>query len=445
MILPSDRNIGLFKRDVQISARSLNGILMIRYLLTVFCAFLLSNTVYSQQVFCAKIPGYTGYAIPNESGIKFDEIMGCTEWSNEDITLQYNVRIESKGDMSIRLMLSNDGPTPAFLSLKFGDKVRELKVPPTGGNTKYTIVDAGVFTADYPGFYSIWIKPVSKTGTYYPGIMNVQLCTPFADKITFPTVPERNASTVNLTYLPMANEKIQSMYVSTNVPNSYDYQGTRVSAISNEVYRVGMANEVSGRYIYMSWKNIAGYSKPNFKFSQFKNFQIDSSNEKITRLIIPYNWSPDQPLSFSLIQTKDSCTQEYNWEARIYNERKKRWHTICIVNGGNTHQLVKNWYSAIINSDPNTGNVEHKALFSNPIAISSDGRKVKLSQARFGHDLKGKTERCDYGAGIENDSFWLSTGGFSFPQATYGRIYEIKSRTDSHLDDKMFASYDLTK
>ncbi|MBK9024352.1 MAG: hypothetical protein IPL69_10365 [Saprospiraceae bacterium] len=140
----------------------------------------------AQQVFVVKIPGYTGYAIPSQKGIEFDDLVGCTEWTNENITLQYNVRIEAKGDLGIRLMLSNDGNEPAFLSVKFGDRTRELKVPPTGGKAKFQMVDAGVFTADYPGFYSVWIKPISKSGLFYPGIMNVQMYAPFADKISFP-------------------------------------------------------------------------------------------------------------------------------------------------------------------------------------------------------------------------------------------------------------------
>lgn len=441
----SDSDIGLFKREYAIFAGSLNGILTMKFLLASFCVLLLSFSAHSQQVFCAKIPGYTGYAIPGQKGIQFDELMGCTEWTNPDLTLQYNVQIEAKGDMNIRLMLSNDGPSPAYLSFKLGDRTCELKVPPTGGNKKFTIVDAGVFTADYPGFYSIWIKPISKSGQYFPGIMNIQLCTPSADKIFFPTIPDRNASTVNLTYLNPVNESIQGMFVSANVPNAYDYQGTRVSAISNEMYRVGIANEENGRYIFMSWKNVKGYKKPSFKYSQFKNFQIDSSNEKISRIIIPYNWMPDQPISFSLIQTVDTCTEEHLWEARVYNDKKKKWHTICIIDGGNTHTLIKNWYSAVINSDPNTGNVEHKALFSNPVAITSGGKKYKLTQARFGHDIKGKCERKDYGAGAENDAFWLSTGGFSFPQATYGRVYEVKSKNNINLDDKILASFNPVK
>jgi len=410
-------------------------------LLTVLIMLIGCAYALGQQVFCAKIPGYTGYAIPGQKGVDFDEILGCTEWTNEDLTLQYNVHIESRGELGIRLMLSNDGNEPAYLSIKFGDKTRELKVPPSGGKAKFVLVDAGVFTADFPGFYSIWIKPLSKSGTYFPGIMNIQLCAPFADKINFPTVPDRNASTVNLTYLPGQNDKISGMFVNAMVPNNYDYQGTRVSVIANEVFKVGLANEESGKYLYMTWKNIRGYDKPEFEYSQFKSFLIDTSNEKLNRLIVPYNWSANQLISLSLVHKVDSCTQEHSWEARIYNDKKKKWHTIAILNGGNTHQLVKDWYSAISNSDPNTGNVEHKALFSNPVAIFTSGKKRKITQARFGHDIKGKSERKDYGAGVDSDSFWLSTGGFSFPQATFGKIYEMKARSTSALDDRILASY----
>ena len=398
-------------------------------------------TLVAQQVFVAKIPGYTGYAIPSQKGIEFDDLLGCTEWTNENITLQYNMRIEAKGDLGIRLMLSNAGSEPAFMTVKFGDKTRELKVPPSGGIAKFVMVDAGIFTADYPGYYSVWIKPMSKSGTFYPGIMNVQMYAPFADKISFPSVAERNASTVNLTYITESKDKVNGMFVNAMVPNNYDYQGTRVSVIANEIFKVGLANEESGKYLYMTWKNVKGYSKPNLLYSQFKNFTIDSTSDKIIRLIVPYNWSADQEVTLSLVHKIDSCTQEHTWEAKVYNDKKKKWNTLAIINGGNTHTLVKDWYSAIANSDPNTGNVEHKALFSNPVALLANGKKKKMLQARFGHDMKGKSERLDYGAGVEGEIFWLSTGGFSYSQATFGKIYEIKPKTISALDEKILASF----
>ena len=415
---------------------------MLRKFLLLICFYICCHSyVSAQQVFVVKIPGYTGYAIPSQKGIEFDDLVGCTEWTNENITLQYNVRIEAKGDLGIRLMLSNDGNEPAFLSVKFGDRTRELKVPPTGGKAKFQMVDAGVFTADYPGFYSVWIKPISKSGLFYPGIMNVQMYAPFADKISFPSVAERNASTVNLTYISGQNEKINGMCVNTTVPNNYDYQGTRISAIANEVFKVGLANEESGKYLYVTWKNVKGYVKPTFQYSQFKNYSIDSSMEKMSRFIVPYNWAPDQVISLSLVHKVDSCTLAESWEARIYNEKKKKWNTIAVLSGGNTSGLVKDWYSAVANSDPNTGNVEHKEIFSNPVAWLSNGKKKKITQARFGHDMKGKVERKDYGAGVETDTFWLSTGGFSYSQATFGKIYETKSKVNSVIDERFSASF----
>lgn len=415
---------------------------MLRYfLLLTFLCLCCRFTLDAQQVFVAKIPGYTGYAIPSQKGIEFDDLIGCTEWTNENITIQYNMRIEAKGDLGIRLMLSNAGNEPAYMSVKFGDKTRELKVPPSGGKAKFVMVDAGIFTADYPGFYSVWIKPITKSGVFFPGIMNVQMYAPFADKISFPSVAERNASTVNLTYVPESKEKISGMFVNALVPNNHDYQGTRVSVIANEVYKVGLANEESGKYLYVTWKNIKGCTKPSLQYSQFKNYFIDSSSDKTTRLVIPYNWSADQVVTLSMVHKMDSCSQEHTWEAKIYNDKKKRWNTLAIINGGNTHNVIKDWYSAVANSDPNTGNVEHKALFSNPVVVFANGKKKKISQARFGHDMKGKSERLDYGAGVDNELFWLSTGGFSYSQATFGKVYEIKPKAVSILDEKILASF----
>lgn len=402
--------------------------------------FMLAMHASAQQVFCAKIPGYTGYAIPSQEGVVFDELVGCTKWSNPDIAVQYHMQINGYGDLGIRLMLSNDGDAPATVSVRFGDITKELKVPPTGGVTKYVLVDAGLFLADYPGFYTVRVKPLTKTGEYYPGIMNVQMYATFADKISFATVPDRNASAVNLTYLT-PKEHVRAMSVNASVPNRYDYQGTRVVVVGNELMRVGMANESIGKYIFFTWKNVKGYKKPEFKYSQFQRYQIDSSRIHQTRLMIPYNWSPDQQLSLSLIHHKDSCTKSESWEARVYNEKKKEWHTLGLIAVDESFSPVRDWYSAISNPEASSGYLERKALFSNPIVVLQSGIRKRINQARFGHDTKGKRERCDYGAGSDADTFWLSTGGFSFPQASYGKVYEVKASSGKKYEDRLTASF----
>lgn len=88
--------------------------MFIKKLLILYFSFFIGISVYGQQVLCAKIPGYTGYSIPNDKGIVFDELLGCTQWTNENLTLQYNMQIEEKGDLILKLMLSNDGPSPCL-------------------------------------------------------------------------------------------------------------------------------------------------------------------------------------------------------------------------------------------------------------------------------------------------------------------------------------------
>ena len=193
--------------------------------------------------------------------------------------------------------------------------------------------------------------------------------------------------------------------------------------------------------IYVNLKNIKGQKKSSFQYSQFKNYYIDSSNEKLSRLIVPYNWSPDKKISLSLFHKVDSCTQAHTWEARVYNEKKKYWHIIAVLSSVNSSTIVKDWYSALANSDPNSGNVERKAIFSNQIAWMATGKKRKITQARFGHDMKGKFERKDYGAGAETDAFWLTTGGFSHSQASFGKIYETKNKSISATDEKILAVF----
>lgn len=405
---------------------------MIRLLCLITIVLTAIFDLHGQQVFATRIPGYTGYAIPGQTGVRFDEVLGCTEWTNPDITIQYHMRIQNFGQVGIRLMLSNDGPLPAKISVKFSDATKEISVPPSGDTAKFNLVDAGLFDVPYPGFYTVRIKAISKTGKYFPGIMNVQMYSTFSDQISFQSTPDRHASTVTLGY-DMPQKTVVGMCVNATVPEMFDNQGMRVVAIGNETFRVGMANEKIGRYIYVSWRNDQPANKPIFTSSQFKNHIYDTSNVYRSKIMIPYNWEAGKPILFSIIQRQDTCSKTDMWEARIYNDRKQKWYNIATITVKENAVVTKEWYSSLSNTDANSGYVERKAIFNDQIAFLSDRTKEVINSARFMHDKRGKFERKDYGAGCDDNGFWLSTGGFAENKASYGNTYMRKIKPTTPL------------
>jgi len=379
----------------------------------------------AQQVYVVKLPGYTGYALPYEKGIEFDEIRGSLNWSNDEIVLEYNLRIPTKGEAGIRLMASNAGSEKATFAVRFANETKEVDIQPTGSADAYDIFDVGTFDIPYPGFYTIRIIPLKKSGDYFPSIKNIHFTATFAGDIQFLTIRDRAAARVILNYAG-SDPKASTFYVETTVPSNNDYAGTEVIALGNELMEVGLGNCEKGKYLFVSWKIYNGVPVSRFVSTQFAWQGIDSSSKKITKSIIPYNWSPNKALPLSLFMEIDSCTHETYWDARVYNTQKKKWYSLTKIRVPKGSMAVKEWYSSIINTEAENGYLERKAFFSKPGYWRGNNYSM-FNKAVFGYGVKGKFERKDYGAGLENNSYWLSTGGFSYPKANYGQVFTCQS------------------
>jgi len=384
---------------------------------------------FAQQLYVAKIPGYTGYALPEEKGVQFSKTLGCTFWENEDAVIEYNIRFLEPGDVALHLMASNSGEETSVIAVRFANETKEIDIKPTGGDEKFDLFHAGSYNIPYPGFYTIRILPVKKSGQFFPGIKSIHVASSMADKIEFPTDTNRSAARVNLVYRPLP-KNVSGFFVETRVPRNYDFTGTEITAIGNELMEVGQGNNKKGKYLYVKWKNISGKPCAKFIQSQFQNCKVDTATDKYTKVIIPYNWGVDNELPLTLNIRKDSCNNELCYDAKVYNSKKNQWYLLSEVRIRDGAVAVNDWFSAISNVDETTGYLERKVFFSNPVAITKN-ENAELCKATFGYGTRGKYLRTDYGAGVLQNDFWLSTGGFSHTKASYGEVLQSMPDDDT--------------
>lgn len=396
--------------------------LVIVFVLTIFCA----SGSYAQRLYVAKVPGCTGYALPAETDVRFDPVLGCTDWANENAVIEYNVRIMDYGQVTLRLMASNGESESSTIAVKFAGEKTEVNITPTGGDQYFNLFTVGTFDVPYPGFYTIRIFPGKKSGRYFPGIKNIQLAATFAEKIDFSLDPDRTAARVALHY-KLPETRINSFYVETTVPVDHDYTGTEIATIGNDLVEAGLGHGEEGKYVYVSWKKNPGRIQPPMEWSQFKYWEVDTTNHHYIKYKIPYQWKYDAKIPMSIVTEKDSCDGSLYWRCKIFNLRKKEWYTIASFKDISGKSRGNDWYSAIQNTDASSGNLERFAYFQTA-TFMSEGKLSSATSALFSFDYKGKYDRSDYGAGIDNNRFWLSTGGFYIQKTSYGACIENKCK-----------------
>jgi hypothetical protein len=391
---------------------------------------------YAQRLYVAKVPGCTGYALPSETDVRFDPVLGCTDWSNENAVIEYNIRIEDYGPVTLRLMASNGSTEASTIAVKFAGQRTEVNITPTGGDQYFDLFTVGNFDVPYPGFYTIRIFPEKKTGPYFPGIKNIQLAATFAEKIDFSLDPDRKSAQVLLNY-KVPKSDINSFYVESTIPADHDYSGTEITAIGNELFEAGLGHGEEGKYIFLYWKKNPGRIQPPLEWSQFRYMDIDSTNRHYVKYVIPYQWKVNAKIPMSIIREPDTCDGGIYWRCKIFNLQKKEWYTVASFKDKSGKSQGTEWYSSLRNTDASSGNMERIAYFQKATYFSG-GKMTPATSAIFSYDYKGKYDRSDYGAGLDNNRFWLSTGGFYIQKANYGACIENKNN-DLKIPDNYFA------
>jgi Domain of unknown function (DUF3472) len=134
-----------------------------------------------------------------------------------------------------------------------------------------------------------------------------------------------------------------------------------------------------------------------------------------------YPWKTGQTYRFLVTAKPEGNSTIYT--GYLYFPEKKAWGLIASFrapkDGGYLHGL----YSFNEDFWGANGQMRRLAEFGNQWVKTVDGEWIELTRAKFTHTARGKyKDRLDHFAGVEGNSFFLSSGGFLPETMEYGAM-----------------------
>ena len=383
----------------------------------------------SSSLAAQDIPANTGYAVPaeNDESHLFTS-NGVEHWKDPTQKLEYFFNLRSTGALNIALNLK---------SLRAGNIIRltvagkDFIIPvPQSGN--FRLIKAGRINITTKGFYKLTITPVRKVDQTIADIRSISLSGPASTGIHFNSNERRNAASVHLRYpLPDSTQALQ-FYNEITIPMGADPVGTYYMACGFRRGYFGIqVNSLTQRRVIFSVWDAGSESTDRSKVSEANKTQLIAKGEEVfsdgfgnegtgghSHWIYP--WKPGTTYKFLVSALPDSASRTTIYTGYFFIPEKQEWKLIASFRAPADGKYLDHLYSFSENFEGSNGQVLRKAYFGNQWILNSHGKWVELVKANFTYDATGqKGDRLDYGAGIENNKFYLWHGGFTAANVKY--------------------------
>ena len=379
------------------------------------------------------IPGNTGYAIPEE---KDEEYIftpkGLENWTDTKQKIQYYFYLRNSGTLELAFKLKS-ATAGNKINVSLAGKDFSISIPKSNN---FQLIKSGRINILNPGFYSLTLQAVRKMGNTIADIQSIALSGTSTNNMHFNSNPRRNAASVHLRFpLPDSSKAIQ-FYNEITVPEGADPIHTYYMACGFKRGYFGMqVNSPTERRIIFSVWDAGSEAIDRNKVSIENKVQLLAKGDEVfadgfgnegtgghSHWI--YNWKTGSTYRFLVTALPDSASQTTIYTGYFFIPENQQWKLIASFKAPKDGHYLNNLYSFSENFSGINGQLFRKAVFSNQWIQNSNAKWKELLTSTFTYDATGKAgDRIDYGAGVENGSFYLWNGGFKEANAKYGDAF----------------------
>lgn len=412
---------------------------MIRYqlkALAAICCMFIGHTALAQSA-QVTIPGFTAYAAPQEEGVRINERRGVAEWTDSTNTVNFYFHVSTPGSLKIALQAKADGASKVEASVNGVDKT--ITIPAVADFTTIPVLETKI---KKPGFYSISLKGLNKSGTVYADIQGVSLTGTATKDIQFNDKSWRRSASVHLNYPVPDNKNVEWFYGEIKVPEGEDKLGTYFMSCGFHRGYFGMqVNGPSERRIIFSVWDAGGEPETRDKVKYEDQVTLLAKGDSVHASGFGgegtgghshwvYNWKAGQTYRFLMHSVPQGTTTTYS--AYFYVPEHNEWKLIASFRAPKDGKYMGHLYSFLENFYFENGQLYRKGYFGNHWIKTNTGEWIELTKAKFSNDATAKAkDRLDFGGGSENGWFYLWNGGFVPANARYGDPFE-RQATGKH-------------
>ncbi|HMK04021.1 MAG TPA: DUF3472 domain-containing protein [Ferruginibacter sp.] len=397
------------------------GILLF-LLLTVL---VLPRTVIAQKI--TSIPAFTAYAVPPEEGSGDDESNmvseknGLHNWTDTKRQVQFYFKVRNTGNLQLSLLLKND-IAGNKLSVSAAGSNFTVPVPQS---KEFRRVKIGTVNILDTGFYIVTLSSPVKKGKTIADIRSLDLSGKASQNVHFNPKPRRNSASVHLFYPLPDTVKVLSFYNELTIPKDADVLHSYYMAcgFAKGYFGIQVNSPAERRVIFSVWdagneaadrNKVPDENKVQLVTKGVDVFADGFGNEGTgghSHWI--YNWKTGEPYKFLVTAVIDSAANTTTYTGYFFIPEIQKWKLIASFKAPKDGRPLRKLYSFVENFRGANGQLYRKAEFGNQWIRKENGEWKELTTARFSYDITGKAgDRIDYGAGTDNNRFYLWNGGF---------------------------------
>ena len=363
-----------------------------------------------------------GYAYPmkGDEVQKFISEKGISGWDDAGVYFKNFFYPQQKGIISVSIKLkspSNSGKIKVRL-----DGTGKSYILAVKENQDFVNLPVGNFSINDVRYHYFEIKPVSKTGKYFPDIESLLISGDAAKDMKYNLSGYKGAASTHLWYSYPKDSAIAWFYNEVTIPAGVNSTNAyyMTNGFSDGYMGIQLNSPVERRIIFSVWSNYntndpkeipADYAITLVKKGKGV-FSGEFGNEGSgghSHLV--YNWN--QGVTYKMLLGAKSAGDHTIYTAYYLAPENKSWQLIAQWDKTKTGgKLLSGLYSFVENFGPN-GNDFFKAEYGNQWICTANGTWMELIKCALTTTASpSKHQRYDYGAGVENNKFYMFTGGF---------------------------------
>jgi hypothetical protein len=329
----------------------------------------------------------------------------------------------------VAVSLSLPQNATARLKLSVGKQSRTADAKGAGANP--TTVDFGDVDVPAAGYIRFGLQGMKKSGPTFGDVQALLISGLAAQDAHFSLVERRNAASVHLFYPVPAGTQVAAFYNEVTVRDDPLWSYFMACGFDRGYFGIQVNSPIERRVIFSVW-DAGNEPVDRTKVATPDQVQLLAKGQGVfagsfgnegtgghSHLIYP--WKKGQTYKFLVTAKPDGTHTIYT--GYFYFPEAKKWGLIASFRAPKAGQYLSGLYSFNEDFVGGNGQVRRRAEFGPGWIMDASGHWTELTTAHFSHDDHGKVDRKDYDAGVIDDHFFLSNGGFlAESPVKYGQV-----------------------
>ncbi|MFM7162179.1 MAG: DUF3472 domain-containing protein [Planctomycetaceae bacterium] len=380
-----------------------------------------------------KIPAITAYSAPDSNGIRLSKT-GTRNWRGSAQRLNWYGNLPHRGELFARVHLRLPLDAQTRLQLTVGEQSLEAQARGAGPDAT-AVLEFGPFTLDRPGYTRLELASLNPDDTFNGDVETLELRGAPTVEAHFNLVPRRNCASVHLAYPFDKQQQVDCLAVEVTAIE--DPVGTFYMACGFHRGYFGMQvnSPTERRIIFSVWDAGSG--------SNADTRDTVSRDNHVTLLAkgagvhtevfghegtgghshLKFAWKTGEKQRF-VVTAEPAPDRQTIYSGYYFHPERNQWMLISSMRAPKDGGYLRGLHSFSENFDGSNGNLRRKALFGNQQVHTVDGQWRELTVSTFSHDPTGRADRRDRFMGLEQDAFFLSSGGFVEGYTEFGQRFE---------------------